>query len=70
MDKYYYLVSQLPLLVFDKETYLTTDSFLEEAEKWMSPSDYAVLAGSHFASTDQAAFAPRDIRAYRDWEYG
>jgi hypothetical protein len=43
MDKYYYLIAQLPFLHFAGETYIDIDSFLEEAEKWMSESDYTTL---------------------------
>ena len=43
MDKYYYLISQLPYLFFDKETYIDIDSFFDEAEKWMSKSDFVCL---------------------------
>jgi len=46
MDKYYYFIAQLPTLFFGKETGITTDSFLEEAQKWVSPRDYAVLSGT------------------------
>ena len=35
MDKYIYLVAQLPALVFDKPSYMTSARFLEEADKWM-----------------------------------
>jgi len=44
MDKYFYLISQLPVLLFDKESFFNTDSFLEEAEKWMSKQDFLVLS--------------------------
>lgn len=43
MDKYYYFVAQLPLLFFDKEPLLKIDDFLEEGEKWLSRSDFAIL---------------------------
>ena len=43
MDKYYYLIAQLPFLYFDKETYIDIDSFLEEARKWMRKGDFNCL---------------------------
>ena len=43
MDKYYYFVAQLPMLFFGKETSITIDYFLEEAQKWLSAKDYNVL---------------------------
>ena len=35
MDRYYYLVSQLPALDFDAAPTITPEDFLEEAEKWL-----------------------------------
>lgn len=69
MDKYYYVVAQLPLLAFDRETYMTTDMFLEEAEKWLSPSDYAILSHVRYDSTHVPNNAPRLLKQYVDWEY-
>ena len=43
MDKYYYLVSQLPTLFFDRENYMTIDLFFNEAEKWLSKKDFDAL---------------------------
>jgi hypothetical protein len=40
MDKYIYLVAQLPALVFDKPSYMTSERFLEEADKWMNRRDF------------------------------
>ena len=44
MDKYYYFVSQLPVLFFDKESYMTSEYFLQEAEKWLSTKDLEILS--------------------------
>jgi len=44
MDKYYYLVAQLPLLFFDKEPALSREDFLDEARKWLNRADYRLLA--------------------------
>ena len=43
MDKYYYLIAQLPLLYFDKDSYRDIDAFLEESRKWMTQSDFNCL---------------------------
>lgn len=48
MDKYYYLIAQLPGLEFGKETYLTRDFFLEEAAKWLSEKDWQELEKTGF----------------------
>ena len=47
MDKYFYLVSQLPVLVFDKPSYMTAGHFLEEADKWMGKRDFNRLKSAH-----------------------
>ena len=44
MDRYYYLVSQLPVLSFDKESLMDTDSFLKEASIWMGKRHYRMLS--------------------------
>jgi hypothetical protein len=44
MDKYYYLVAELPTLFFGKETTISIDKFLEEAHNWMDARDYQVLS--------------------------
>ena len=43
MDKYYYLVAQLPLLAYGKEIEISIEYFLIEAKKWMSAKDYSIL---------------------------
>ncbi|MGB3975255.1 MAG: hypothetical protein WBM02_12345 [bacterium] len=44
MDKYFYFVSQLPALQFDRDPIITIDNFIIEAEKWLSKSDFAILS--------------------------
>jgi hypothetical protein len=44
MDKYYYLIAELPTLFFGKEPSLTVEKFLEEAQNWMDAKDYQVLS--------------------------
>jgi hypothetical protein len=43
MDKYYYLIAQLPFLKFNEQNYINNDSFLEEAKKWLSEKDFKNL---------------------------
>ncbi len=69
MDKYYYVVAQLPLLAFDRETYMTTEMFLEEAEKWLSPADYVILSQARYDATNLTTKAPRLLKQYVEWEY-
>jgi hypothetical protein len=44
MDKYYYLVAELPTLFFGKEATISIDKFLDEAQNWMDGRDYHVLS--------------------------
>jgi len=44
MDRFYYIISQLPMLFFEKESFMTIDIFLMEAKKWLSNRDYRVLS--------------------------
>ncbi len=44
MDKYYYLIAELPTLFFEKEPSITVEKFLEEARNWMDARDYQVLS--------------------------
>lgn len=44
MDRYYYLISSLPLLKFAKEPYITKKDFIAEAEKWLSQRDFIILS--------------------------
>ena len=68
MDKYYYFVSQLPALFFDRETYLTIEDYLREAQKWLSERDYEILSGVDIDDVAQAEKAPGALCDYRDFE--
>lgn len=46
MDKYYYLIAQLPFLEFGKKTELSKEDFLQEAKKWLSEKDFSELIKS------------------------
>lgn len=68
MDKYYYLIAQLPTLFFEKSTEMTMDRFMEEAEKWMSGKDLETLKNVHFLDTSVEDKAPKLVREYRQFE--
>ena len=68
MDKYYYVVAQLPLLYADKEPTITSVSFLEEAEKWLSSGDYAILSQVRYDSTDIGISKPKLLKEYVEQE--
>lgn len=68
MDKYYYVVAQLPLLYFDKEPTTTTQMFLEEAEKWLNRGDYAILSQARFDAVTLKGKQSGLLRRYVTWE--
>jgi len=68
MDKYYYLIAQLPMLFFDLDPGITTQSFLEEAGKWMSPSDFSLLKKTHLSDTAIREPMTQLVRNYRAFE--
>jgi hypothetical protein len=43
MEKYVYFTAQLPMLFFDRETWISITDFLYEAQKWLSPADRRIL---------------------------
>lgn len=69
MDKYYYVVAQLPLLFWDKEPTITSDAFLDEAEKWLSSKDYAILSNARYDATDIGIRSPKLLKDYVEHEY-
>jgi len=68
MDKYYYVVAQLPMLFFDKETSLTSEAFLEEAGKWLSEGDFALLSNCRYDMLDTGMKKPGLLRHYIEGE--
>jgi len=68
MDKYYYLASQLPLLHFNRKTYIGREYFLAEAEKWLAPSDYASLCGASIYGFKPQSSDSRLLRDYKNFE--
>lgn len=69
MDRYYYLISQLPVLVFDKPSYLTITHFLEEAYKWLNTRDYHTLIQAKLENTESIKRGSRLLKEYRRFEY-
>jgi hypothetical protein len=68
MDKYYYLVAQLPMLFFDVDPGITTGFFLDEAEKWMPPADLAMLKNSRLMDASARGPVARLARDYQSFE--
>ena len=68
MDKYYYLVSQLPYLKFREELNFSKEIFIEEAEKWLSKRDFLHLSNVNLNNT-QVEDADRGIlREFKEFE--
>ena len=65
MDKYYYLVAQLPFLKFNEGTYLNKSSFLEEAKKWLSIRAFLILSS---VDIDDFDAKPQDIETLREYK--
>ena len=68
MDKYFYVVSQLPMLFWDREPSTSSEAFLAEAEKWLSPSDFAILRDAGIKETRAAQNLPPLLGEYRNFE--
>ena len=68
MDKYYYLVSQLPLLVFGKKPYINTEYFLDQAKKWLSQEEFSFLSGISLNELAQKPDEPDALKEYKRFE--
>lgn len=68
MDKYIYFVSQLPMLLFDKQPLIRIDDFLAEAEKWLTDTDYSILSRINLLSIEPEHDDPDVLRQYKERE--
>jgi len=72
MDKYYYLMSQLPYLNFGEEPSISERYFLDESAKWMSKKDYACLLQvniRNYLLKDERSIISDFLRKYIEFEY-
>jgi hypothetical protein len=69
MDKYYYLVSSLPTIYFDKQPEISINSFLQEAEKWLTIRDYKIISGLSINDVTADKSDPRLSYSYKKFEY-
>ena len=69
MDKYYFLISELPYLIFGEEPAVTRRYFLEEARKWLYNDDFQSLiqANINEFSIDEKII-PQVLYEYRFFE--
>lgn len=70
MDKYYYFISQLPTLYFDREPLISIPVFLEEAAKWLNRHDYEILIKVDLNKTSTERGGSAVWRDYRSFENG
>ncbi|HDP97974.1 MAG TPA: DUF2764 family protein [bacterium] len=68
MDKYYYFVAQLPTQFFGKETDITSEKFLTEAEKWLDVADYSILSRVDINNYLPDKRNPRILQGYQHFE--
>jgi len=68
MDKYYYFVAQLPMLFFGRETNMSMDYFLAEAEKWLSAKDFRLLSQVDINDFSLAGKFPPTLLNYKRFE--
>lgn len=65
MDRYYYLVAQLPALDFEKKSSMTMEYFLEQAEKWMNKNNFKKLRKIDLEDT---SLKKKNFKSYRDFQ--
>ncbi len=66
MDKYYYFVSQLPVLKFNERPSIGKDYFLDEAKKWLSPKDLEIIVDLNI---NDFIFKKDDLTVLREYKY-
>ncbi|MBU0548723.1 MAG: DUF2764 domain-containing protein [Candidatus Omnitrophica bacterium] len=69
MDKYYYLISSLPLLKFYERPAISKEDFLAESKKWLSAGDFVVLSAlnvNHFIADKKDTPL---LKQWKDFEY-
>jgi len=69
MDKYYYVISQLPMLFFNRGSVMTVESFLEEAGKWLSARDLKKLSMIDINDSSMEIVRPSAWLKYQQFEY-
>ncbi len=69
MDKYYYLIAQLPTLFFAKAPEITVESFLDEANKWLGAKDFELLTTLDINNYSFEKKNPKALQAYQKFEF-
>ena len=69
MDKHYYLVSQLPMLEFNRPSEMSTGLFVEEAQKWLRHGDFIKLMHIYLFDTSHDDPGPALLKRIKRFEY-
>ena len=69
MDKHYYLISQLPMLEFDRQSEMTIGLFTEEAQKWLRHADFIKLMHVYLFDTSHDDPGPGLLKRIKRFEY-
>jgi len=69
MDRYYYLISSLPLLKFAERPSLTKQDFISESEKWLSGQDLGILSKADINNFIKEKGDTSVLRKYKEFEY-
>jgi len=64
-NKYYYLVSSLPLLVLEELHPITSERFVAECEKWLTPDELEIIKN---IGLDNYEISPDDPFILRQWK--
>lgn len=68
MDRYYYFVSQLPLLIFGEKPYVGSENFLVEAQKWLSDKDLSMMLKASINDFYTKGGDNKVLKKYKDFE--
>lgn len=68
MDRYYYFVSQLPLLIFGEKPYVGSGNFLAEAQKWLSGKDLSMMLKVSINDFYTKGDDNKALKKYKDFE--
>jgi hypothetical protein len=66
-NKYYYLLSSLPYLVFEIKKQITREDFLNESEKWLSKKDIATLKNINFNNLTHEEKDPDILKEWKNF---
>lgn len=68
MGKHYYLTASLPYLKFGKETTISSEEFLTECEKWVSPQEMEFLNAARLPFYEQGENDTLCLREWREFD--